>query len=294
VSESHDDLIARAIRRAADGVAPITLAEVTARGPIPDVVDGEPVTDALGLAPEGTSTGGRVMVIDLEREHALRPTPTAPARRRRRWPLVAAAAAGIAVAAIGFAVADGGDRVELAPAEAPEGDPLTMQTALVDDFVDVYNTGDPAAVAERFVPSASPVQPAKLADPAFQAAGDRWTRTGPCRSGAEEDVVCPIRRADDFHGAAGLSIEEDHVFRFDGSLLERIVLVDADPWDESHAFRQDFRTWMEAQHPEAPIPWFPPVGSYSDELADMPTADGMPAALELIDEFIAQSPDWGR
>ena len=294
MSESHVDLIARAIRRAADGVAPITLAEVTARGPVPDVVDGEPVTDALGLAPEGTSTGGRVMVIDLEREQELRPTPPAPARGRRRWPLVAAAAAGIAVAAIGFAVADGGERVELAPAEAPEADPLTMRTALVDDFVDAYNTGDPEAVVARFVPSASPVQPAKLADPAFQAAGDRWTRTGPCRAGAEEDVVCPIRRADDFHGAAGLSIEEDHVFRFDGSLLERIVLFDADPWGESHAFRRDFRSWVDAEQSQAAIPWFPPVGSYSDELADMPTADGMPAALDLVDEFVAQSEDWGR
>jgi hypothetical protein len=289
VSESHDDLIARAVRRAAGGVAPITLAEVTARGPIPDVVDGEPVTDA----PEGTSTGGRVMVIDLERAQE---THRAPEHRRprRRWPLVAAAAAGVAALAIGFSVADEGDRVEVAPAEAPDAEPLTLRTALVDDFVDLYNTGDPVALAERFVPSASPVEPAKLADPAFQAAGDQWTRTGPCRLGSGDDVVCPIRRRDDFHGAAGLSVEEDHVFRFDGSLVERIVLLEADPWDDQHAFRAAFRSWVDAEHPEASIRWFPPVGSYSDELADMPTADGMPAALDLVDEFIAQSPDWGR
>lgn len=294
MSESHDDLIARAIRRAADGVAPITLAEVTARGPILDVVDGEPVTDAQALAPEGTSTGGRVMVIDLEREQETRRAPEEHRRPRTRWPLVAAAAAGIAVLAIGLSVADGGDRVELAPAEAPDADPLTVRTALVDDFVDVYNAGDPAAVAERFVPSASPVQPAKLADPAFQAAGDQWTRTGPCRVGGGDDVVCPIRREDDFHGAAGLSIEEDHVFRFDDALLERVVLLEADPWDESHAFRAAFRSWVDAEHPEASIGWFPPVGSYSDELAAMPTAESMPVALDLLEEFLAQSQDWGR
>lgn len=293
MSESHDDLIARAIRRAADGVAPITLAEVTARGPIPDI-NGDPVTDALALAPEGTSTGGRVMVIDLEREQETRRTPAEHRRPRRRWPLVAAAAAGIAVLAIGFSVADDGDRVELAPAEAPDADPLTLRTALVDDFVDAYNTGDPAAVADRFVPSASPVQPAKLADPAFQTAGDRWTRTGPCRLGSGDDVICPIRHRDDFHGAAGLSIEEDHVFRFADSLVERIVLLDADPWDDHHAFRAAFRSWVDAEHPEASIGWFPPVGSYSDELADMPTAEGMSVALGLLDEFLAQSDDWGR
>lgn len=160
--------------------------------------------------------------------------------------------------------------------------------------MDVYNAGDPDAVAERFVPPSGPVEPAKLADPAFQAAGDQWTRTGPCRLGGEDDVVCPIRREDDFHGAAGLSITEDHVFRFDGSLVERIVLLEADPWDESHAFRDAFRSWVEAQHPEVSIRWFPPVGSYSDELAAMPTAETMPAALGLVDDFVAQLEDWGR
>lgn len=294
MSEFHDDLIARAIQRAADGVAPITLAEVTARGPIADVVDGEPVTDAPVLAHRGTSTGGQVMVIDIERERETGRAPEADGRPHRRWPLLAAAAAGIAVVAIGFSVADSDDRVELAPAEEAPADPLSLGTALVDDFVGVYNTGDPAAVAERFVPSSRPIDPAKLADPAFQAAGDQWTRTGPCRLSGGEDVVCPIRREDDFHGAAGLSIEEDHVFRFDGALVERVVLLEADPWDESHAFRAAFRNWVDTEHPEESIRWFPPVGSYSDELADMPTAVSMPAALELVDEFIAQSDRWGR
>lgn len=292
MSESHDEQIARVIRRAAGGVAPITFAEVTARGPIPDVVDGEPVTDAHVFAHGGTPTGGQVMVIELEREREAGRVPAGPERGRRRWPLAAAAAASIAALAIGVSVAGGDDPVELAPAEEPVTDELVLGTARVDDFVDAYNTGDPDAVAERFVPSTSPIDQAKLADPAFQAAGDRWTRTGPCRLGGGEDVVCPIRREDEFHGAAGLSIEEDNVFRFDGALLERVVLLEADPWEESHAFRAAFRSWVEAEHPEASIRWFPRVGSYI-ELAGMPTAESMPAALGLVDEFIAQSDRWG-
>jgi hypothetical protein len=297
VSDRHDDLIARAIRRAADGVAPITLAEVAARGPVPDAVDGEPVTDAPVLAHGRTSTGGPVMVIDLEHEHETGAAGAPPARRRSRWPVAAAAAALLAVVvAVGFAAAGSDERVEVAPAEDPSSqDPSTEGTALVDGFIDVYNTGDPAAVADRFAPDpGSPLDATKHVDPAYQAADDRWTRTGPCRLEGADAVVCPIRRVDAFHGAAGLSIEEDYVFRFDGAgLLERLVLLESDPWADHHAFRADFRAWATEQHPEVEIRWFPPAGSYSDELADMPTAEGMPAALGLVEEFVAQSDRWG-
>jgi hypothetical protein len=291
VSEGHDALIARAIRRAADAVVPVTFAEVVARGHVPDasIDDGEPVPEAAAHPRDGAPTGGPVMVIDLEREQEAFGRPERPDRQHRRWPLVAAAAAVVVLVAIGVGVAADGDRVELAPAEDPADGSLAARTERVDEFVQAYNAGDPSAVAEWFAPSDQPIEPAKLADPAFQAAGDRWTRTGPCRQGGGEDVVCPIRREDDFHGAVGLSIEEDHVFRFDGDLLDRLVLLEADPWDDAHAFRADFRRWVADEHPDARIRWFPPVGSYSDELADMPTAESMPEALELVDDFVARS-----
>lgn len=293
MSELHDDLIARAVRRAADGVAPITLAEVTARGRIPDPVDDDEST-TNGAAPQGPSTGGPVMVIDLERERAAGTTGTAPAPRRR-WPAMAAAAALLVVAAaVGWAVANRDEPVDVAPVETPSAaDPLERATRAVDEFIGVYNSGDPAAVADWFADLPNPLDLTKHVDPAYQWADDRWTRIGPCRI-QDPSVVCPIRREDDFHGAAGLSLEDDYAFRFDDEgLLVRLVLLEGDPWAEHHAFRADFRAWAEAQHPGAVGSWFPPPGSYSAELADMPTAEGMPAALELLDEFIAQSDRWG-
>lgn len=233
------------------------------------------------------------MVIDLEREQAARATGTA-SPPRRRWPVVAAAAALLVVAAaVGWAITDRDETVDVAPAESPSvADPVDQGTGRVDEFIDVYNSGDQAAVADRFADLPNPLEH-KHVDPAYQLADDQWTRTGPCRIEGTS-VVCPVLREDDFHGAAGLSLEEDYAFRFDDDgLLVRLVLFEGDPWAELHAFRADFRTWAEEQHPGVVSSWFAAQASYSAELADMPTAEGMPAALGLLDEFIAQSDRWG-
>ena len=188
------------------------------------------------------------MVIDLEREQAAG-TMGKPPSPRRRWPVMAAAAALLVVgAAVGWAMTDRDETVDVAPADSPSADPVDQGTGRVDEFIDVYNSGDQAAVADRFADLPNPLEH-KHVDPAYQLANDQWTRTGPCRIEGPS-VVCPILREDDFHGAAGLSLEDDYSFRFDDDgLLVRLVLFEGDPWAEHHAFRADCRAWAEAQHP---------------------------------------------
>lgn len=304
MSELHDDRISRAIRAAAAQVAPITLADVLSRGPVDHPVDAaDDVVEGNRRAPEhlfrSESTGEPIMVMELERQDT---TERTDIRRGRRFPGWLAAAAAVLLVVLGatalWAAGDEDTPVEVTPADA-EPSAEASPTAQVDRFLMTYNNGDweatQAALAEDMDETATNVEHrrVKQIDPAYVAANDRMVRVGDCSTSGTE-VVCPIARRDDFHGAAGLSTTEQYVFEFaEDGRLARLNLRDGDPWAEQHAFRADFRQWAQQEHPDVSIQFFPPADRAIAELGDLPRADSMPAALELVDDFVAQSDRWG-
>jgi len=304
VSEHHDERISRAIRAAAAQVAPITLADVLSRGPVDDPVDTtDDVVEGNGRAPEhlfrSESTEEPIMVMELERQDT---TERTDLRRGRRFPGWLATAAALLIAVAGatvlWAAGDDDTTVEVAPADA-EPSAAASPTARVDGFLTIYNRGDweaiQAAIAQDMDERTTNVEhrQVKQIDRAYVAANDRWVRVGECSTSGSE-VVCPIARRDDFHGAGGLSTTEEYVFAFDeDGRLARLNLSDADPWAEQHAFRAEFRRWVEQERPDVSIQFFPPADRAIAELGDLPRADDMAAALELVDDFVAQSVRWG-
>ena len=304
MSDRHDERISRAIRAAAEQVAPITLADVLARGPIDDPVGtSDDGVESNGKAPghpfRSESTGEPIMVMELERQDT---TDRTEVQRRRRPPGWLAAAAALLLAVLGatalWAAGDDDTPVEVTPAgtEPPAG---VTAAAQVDGFLETYNAGDwqaiQAAIAEDMDQTATNIEHrrVKQIDPVYVAAGDRWTRVGECQTSGTE-VVCPIERRDDFHGAAGLATSEQYVFAFDpDGRLTRLNLVSGNPWAEQHAFRADFRQWVQQAHPDESIQFFPPADRAIAEFGDLPRADDMPAALDLVDDFVAQSDRWG-
>lgn len=304
MSELHDERISRAIRAAAAQVAPITLADVLSRGPVNDPVDtADDVVEGNGKAPEhlfrSEWTGEPIMIMELERQDTTERTDVRRGRRIPGWLAAAAAVLLVVLGATALWAADDDDTpVEVTPADTPPSAEASLP-AQVDRFLLTYNNGDweaiQGAIAEDMDEAATNVEHrrVKQIDPAYVAANDRWVRVGECStSGAE--VVCPIARRDDFHGAAGLSTTEQYVFEFDeDGRLARLNLRDGDPWAEQHAFRAEFRQWVQQERPDASIQFFPPADRAIAELGDLPRADDMAAALELVDEFVAQSDRWG-
>lgn len=301
MSELHEERIGRAIRAAAAQVAPITLADMLSRGPVDDPVTDD-VVEHEGRTPEhplrSEATGEPIMVIELERREATERTEVARGRPFPGW-LVAAAALLLAViGATALWTAGDDTTVEVTPADAGPSAPASP-TAQVDRFLTIYNRGDweeiQAVIAQDLDDTATNVEhrQVKQIDPAYVVAKDRWVRMGGCRTSGP-DVVCPIARRDDFHGAGGLSTTEEYVFAFDDDgRLARLNLRDADPWADQHAFRAEFRQWVEQERADVSIQFFPPADRAIAELGDLPRADSMAVALELVDDFVAQSDRWG-
>jgi len=294
--EPRTDPLARAIRTAAERVAPITLDEVLARPrlDLPDPVGrGDQTDDGDGAVEDPHDTGGTHMVIELEERRVgdhdveVRTGPTRP-----WWAVAAAAAVVLALVGIGIgALADGDDeRVDVAPVADDEGAAAADDgvDAVLDRFIAAVNDRDEAAMVEfmdgGFING-------HLVDPGYLAAGDTWTRTGPCRpTSTEGEFACPVRREDDFHGAAGLSLElELAAVVGESGLLDKLMSRSADPYADYVAFRSAFRDWVEANHPDSAIRFYPGQPQGSADTADLPEGGSMPAALELVDDFVAQS-----
>ncbi len=294
MSDHRNLRIAAAIRNIAADIEPLTLDEIRSRPPVHEVPAFDRRHDHDTVPEHHSTTGDGAMVIQLENRPDA-PTPSAgespPGNGRERWRRVGLVAAGVAAVAIAIGAWQAGsddEPVEVLPAETPEvtDDPVAEQTATVDRFIDAFNAGDARTMEGLLADGAEN----KRIDPTFVAAHDQWTRVGPCRQDPGGALVCPVRRMDDFHGAAGLSIEADYVFGIDATgRIDRLNLLNEDPWDAYLAFRAEFRAWMAQSHPEVSMRYFPPAGSFSDELADMPQDDSMPTALDLVDEFVAQS-----
>lgn len=293
------DPLARALRAAADRVPPLTLDEVLARrapdlpapGDWTDPVDDEP---AAGTA---NHTGGTPMVIELEDRRTDPHDPSRPAGApsgdgRWRRIVLAAAAVVVVVGGIGIAVLGGGDEtsVEVAPVDQPQPRPAAGEDdpeVVFDRFIAAVNSGDEEAMV--------PFEEGRLVnvflfDPSYLAAGDRWTRTGPCQPDGDDGVLCPVQRRDDLHGAGGLVLDMQVALAVSGDgRLEQLIARGDDPYRAYVEFRSAFREWVEANHADAGIRFYPSEPSGTADLADMPFPQDMGDALDLVDDFVAQS-----
>ena len=119
------------------------------------------------------------------------------------------------------------------------------------------------------------------------AANDQWVITGLCRDAAADEVACPMRQKDNFHGRAGLAVEAVYTFTFNENdtitafRLDRGYATAFQPYD-SFDFR--FLGWLDEAHPEVVIE--------TGVQTDSPMAEDMAIAILYVDEFIEQSDDY--
>lgn len=108
---------------------------------------------------------------------------------------------------------------------------------------------------------------------------------GPSLAGGRQ-VECTIRESDDFHGPAGLSLTRRELFTVndDGKISEVSAQVIAFTQPGYFVYNQAFYDWLRDAHPEVHAEIRPEITTHLPQ-----TPEHVRAALEYLDEFIAQS-----
>ena len=114
------------------------------------------------------------------------------------------------------------------------------------------------------------------------------------RVGKGDDAVtgylfaCQATQLNLFYEAGELdpSVPSEWVVQ-DGQILDRSS--DEPGFDDWLAFNTDFRDWMSVTHPNVYS-----AMSFLSLTTDFPAAESMPTALEYVDAFVADSPDWPK
>jgi hypothetical protein len=248
--------------------------------------------DAMQV-PEPHPGSTTVALVDSER------TPTQP-EGRHRWPLVAVAAAVVAIVAGAFVITARDDSSDQVPAGPPTtvAQPTTISqpvevTANADlsPMVEAYNAGRLDDYMMFFAPTSTfygccPKVEHRAASAAFMAANDRWILTG-CTGTNANTVTCDSARRDDFHGAGGLELTEHLEFKFDTRGLITSYGTEPDVvLSDYYAFDRAFAAWLLDTHPEAARNYYTFLYDIGP-LSKMPVAAKVPTALEYVDEFLA-------
>lgn len=166
------------------------------------------------------------------------------------------------------------------------------QIAVVEAMVAVRNSGDFDAwraffPAERPVIWAGTVEDESELDwqRSFMAANEVWTITEECQW-SSHTVSCPMTLVNEFFGPAGLFYRTTVDFRVDDQGV--ITSFGTNSWEiagEPDEYSAAFDGWFAEAHPDVRAGFAPPVEGEDS----LPNSEDMPAALEYVHEFIAQS-----
>lgn len=207
------------------------------------------------------------------------------ADRRRSSLLLIAAVAAITVAVAGALLVT----TWLRPDPEPATPTPTEETAIVNAAYDALNAGDIRAWLDHFaadaeVFGASPTAARDLFE-VLAAANYRAAIVEPCRR-VDGRVTCTITETTDFYAAGGLSLTRTETFVVDehGKIAEASARVVAITQPGYHVFTQAFYDWMRDAHPEVHAELRPRITTHLP-----PEPEQMRAALDYLDEFIAQS-----
>lgn len=238
----------------------------------------------------------------------------APPEKNRTWRWAAVAIAVAAVAVIGWLLLPDGS-ADLAPIDEPDVETTDASAAVttVEAAIAAYNAGDIDALMAITEPGEEMVLgmvvdwvlgPEGFVE-AKMAAGARFVLDEPCRDGASAGtVVCTGADTNQYWAAAGLDRQGEYVLIVeDGVIVESVFTHDGtSPVGESDlepaAFGNAFLSWFEETHPEVVegLPGYegegPGESRISFSSSGVPIAAAMPTALEYVEEFVAQSPDY--
>jgi hypothetical protein len=218
--------------------------------------------------------------------------------RTRSWRWVVAAAAAAAVALVGWLLLPGADD-EVAPIGLTGASPAV---ATVEAAIEAYNAGDLEGLVAFAAPGEGMVVDWVLGPEGFveakMAAGARFILDEPCRDGASAGaVVCSGTDTNRYWAAAGIDRPGQYVLIVEDGAIVSSSFADAE-LSEPDVFGNAFLSWLEATYPEVVegLPAYdgeaPGESRISFSSSGVPIAAAMPTALEYVDEFVAQSPDY--
>jgi len=178
------------------------------------------------------------------------------------------------------------------------GAQLTVEhRTVVEDLLATYNEGSINGWQALF-PGPEATEPSLEAEASLMAANGRWVLDGDCLltgSLGETRLTCPSLRSDNFFGAGGLDHRIDYVFTFapSGSVARYSTVgeptTNSDWFGDHMQFTDQFKEWLHTAHADVAVSaGFPREG----ELPDWIDPSLMPLALQYVDEFLAQSPEW--
>lgn len=298
----------------------VLIAQVSSRNPVPSVDD-----PPVGLL-DRDAVHREVMrrTRTMKTQERLTEISSQP-RRRGLWVAAGAFAlvvvVGAAVALFGGGEPDTGPPVadptttvvettttSEAPTTTTTEAPTTTTTAeltedamiaIVEDMIDVHNTGDFAAWQEFFGESPSVFGDEMISDEdwgfqrSFIAADEQWILTGDCAFTFGSTVACPVEGRNDFMAPAGLSYVIPQL-RVILDPAGKIISIGADRWEirgDPEDYFAAFDAWLAETHPEVHASFGDRVGDpvTGDNWGALPNAADMPTALQYVDEFLAQS-----
>jgi DNA-directed RNA polymerase specialized sigma24 family protein len=224
--------------------------------------------------------------------------PDTARKRRWRWAVLSAAAAAVAVVVVVRVAASGTDAdanpvFELRGADG--NDDAVAAFAAVYAAYDAFNSGDGLAwaVARAAPQTAVEADELRFAN-SLMAAGARFSVVHCDYIGFDmHDVIghpgyspveahrfdCVANRSDAFTTASHIELEQE--FRWLVDRTGRVVDCRSDIPDGQalERFASNFMNWIEREHPEA-------INRREHGWYSYPSAEDMPAALELLDDFV--------
>ncbi len=201
--------------------------------------------------------------------------------RTWNWKVLAAAVAVLSAVTGGI----------LAALTIGDGENSAAGVGVVEAMFETYNREGPAASLRYF----SSDEAARFRDHMDGLAvwNDRLTFIEPCQETRIDTIVCVMAEQHDLHEAAGLP-PYANTFTLRVNEAGEISYVSQsvpDHFRTYYAFRSRFTIWLLDAHPEeaARIAGWPGVYQGPSAFFD---ADSATAALEFVDEFVAQSTDY--
>jgi DNA-directed RNA polymerase specialized sigma24 family protein len=233
--------------------------------------------------------------------------PDTERKARWRWAVLSAAAVAVAVVVVVRIAASGTD-TDASPADielrgADGNDAAVAAFAAVNAAYDAFSSGDGLAwaVARAAPQTAVEADYLRFAD-SLMASGARYSvehcdyigfdtfdvQGHPGYSPVEaHQFYCVANMSDAFTTASRIEFQEEFRWLVDGA--GRVVdCVSHEPNEQSlEPFTLSFTNWIEREHPEA-------IDSREIGWYNYPSAEDMPAALELLDDFIASDDRWSE
>jgi hypothetical protein len=175
--------------------------------------------------------------------------------------------------------------------------PFEESMATIEAMIDAYNSGDieslVAYLSDNPIVLGSSAREDRDWDGlrSFMAANDTWEITGPCETRGRALVGCPVRMENDFMSPAGIRFDVPVLligFDADGA-VRTIELNSFGATGSPDDYIEAFDAWLEETNPEIHSSFGPRIGEISGDWGSLPSSADMPVALDLVDEFIADS-----